>query len=373
MNIFNRLEVYQNKVAKAKRELRSIYAEIDVVKEDKLKLEAEIVALQNKAVTLETYADLGQTYIPVKNCDEMEIARAVLQDKVLDCLSDGGYRIEREITLNNSVSKGKTMQKAYAKGLMYSLSAYIDSKEKNVTLSNYDESCRLIAKKFDQLQHKANTLFTSLNKEYVDCRLEMLLLKAQIKEQKKIEREKERREREILKEEQKLLEEAEKERQRLKAEREAMDIAFARALTDRERQSIKDKLAKIDKRLADIDYRINNPKAGYLYIISSPSLPNMVKIGVTRRLNPAIRVKELSSSSLPFPFELNAYCFNNNAFELEVNIHNHFDAYRVSPNREFFYITVEQAVNVLKNRFNQEIHYGLYEENNESEETTNDA
>lgn len=147
-----------------------------------------------------------------------------------------------------------------------------------------------------------------------------------------------------------------------------MDIAFAHALSESEREAIKSKLANIDLRLADIDYRINNPKAGYLYIISSPSLPDMVKIGVTRRLNPSIRVKELSSSSLPFPFELNAYCFNNDAFELELNMHNYFDAYRVSPNREFFYVPIEQAINVLKNNFNQEVHYGTYEENNESED-----
>ena len=166
-----------------------------------------------------------------------------------------------------------------------------------------------------------------------------------------------------------MLEEAEKERRRLKAEKEAMDIAFARALSEAERAEIKSKLANIDLRLADIDYRINNPKAGYLYIISSPSLPDMVKIGVTRRLSgPMARVKELSSSSLPFPFKLEAYCFNNDAFELELNMHNYFDAYRVSPNREFFYVPIEQAIDALKNNFNQEVHYGTYEENNESED-----
>lgn len=368
MSIFNKLKEYQDKIAEAEKQLQSIYAEIDTAKQDKAAAETEIAALQNKVIALETYADLGQTYLPARSCDEMELRRTILQDEIVDCLSNGGYRVEEEIKLNNSIRKGKAIQVAYAKGLIYSLSAYIDSKEKNITLDNYDESCRLIAKKFDQLQHKANTLYTSLNKRYVDCRLEMLLLKAQIKEQKKAEREKERREREILREEQKLIEEAEKERKRLKAEKEAMDVAFSKALSTKEREEIKEKLSKIDKRLEDIDYRINNPKAGYLYIISSPSLPDMVKIGVTRRLNPAIRVKELSSSSLPFPFELNAYCFNNNAFELETNMHSHFNAYRVSPNREFFYITVEQAVDVLKNNFNQEVHYGAYEENNESED-----
>ena len=61
-----------------------------------------------------------------------------------------------------------------------------------------------------------------MNKNYVAKRIEMLKLKAQIKEVNKIRKEQERKERERLREEQKLLEEAEKERKRLKAEKEAI-------------------------------------------------------------------------------------------------------------------------------------------------------
>ena len=368
MSLFNSIKRYTAQIAEAKAKLAEINSQIQKAENKKKSVEVELNSIQNRLDAMNVYIDLGQTYIPAQSLDELEQQRADLQDEIISTLSSGLWRIEQQVTFNDSVSKGKALQKAHGDGLMYSITAYIDSKEKSVNLGNYEESKRLIEKKFNQLQKKATTIGISLNKNYVAKRIEMLKLKAQIKEANKIRKEQERKERERLREEQKLLEEAEKERKRLKAEKEAMDIAFAHTLSEAERAEIKSKLANIDLRLADIDYRINNPKSGYLYIISSPSLPDMVKIGVTRRLNPSIRVKELSSSSLPFPFELNAYCFNNDAFELELNMHNYFDAYRVSPNREFFYVPIEQAIDVLKNNFNQEVHYGTYEENNESED-----
>lgn len=368
MSLFDSIKRYNAQINEGKAKLAEINSQIQEAENKKKSVEVELNSIQNRLDAMNVYIDLGQTYTPAQSLDELEQQRADLQDEIVNALSFGLWRIEQQVTFNNSISKGKALQKAHGDGLMYSMTAYIDSKEKSVNLSNYEESKRLIEKKFNQLQKKATTIGISLNKNYVAKRIEMLKLKAQIKEANKIRKEQERKERERLREEQKLLEEAEKERKRLKAEKEAMDVAFAHALSESEREEIKSKLANIDLRLADIDYRINNPKAGYLYIISSPSLPDMVKIGVTRRLNPSIRVKELSSSSLPFPFELNAYCFNNDAFELESNMHNYFDAYRVSPNREFFYVSIEQAIDVLKNNFNQEVHYGTYEENNESED-----
>lgn len=368
MSLFDSIKRYNAQINEAKAKLAEINSQIQEAENKKKSVEVELNSIQNRLDAMNVYIDLGQTYIPVQSLDELEQQRAGLQDEIVNALSFGLWRIEQQVTFNDSISKGKALQKAHGDGLMYSMTAYLDSKEKSVNLGNYEESKRLIEKKFNQLQKKATTIGISLNKNYVAKRIEMLKLKAQIKEANKTRKEQERKERERLREEQKLLEEAEKERKRLKAEKEAMDIAFAHALSESEREEIKSKLANIDLRLADIDYRINNPKAGYLYVISSPSLPDMVKIGVTRRLNPSIRVKELSSSSLPFPFELNAYCFNNDAFELESNVHNYFDAYRVSPNREFFYVPIEQAIDVLKNNFNQEVHYGTYEENNESED-----
>ena len=146
-----------------------------------------------------------------------------------------------------------------------------------------------------------------------------------------------------------------------------MNIAFDKALTDDERNRIKSQLASIDKRLDSIAYRESHSKAGWLYVISSPSLPNLTKIGCTRRLVPMVRVKELSSSSLPEPFHAHCFVFSDDCFELESQMHEYFDKERVNPDREFFRIEPKEAIDVLRDIFNVDVHF-VDEDCDENEE-----
>ena len=89
-------------------------------------------------------------------------------------------------------------------------------------------------------------------------------------------------------------------------------------------------------------------------------MPNMTKLGVTKRLNPLVRIHELSSASVPFPFVCYGLVFSDNAFDLETKIHDYFDKQRVNKNnrhKEFFNISPQEAVNVLRNKFNCEVHF----------------
>lgn len=342
-------------------ELNQINERISATKTELSNLESERNELQNYNRALKIFTDMGQTYVPSDNLDELDIKRQKAQEAVVNSLRNGTHEVLRECQMNNSYKLGRSLQKMYGEGLMYSLSAYIDQKEKSITLTNFSAQRKLIEKKFNEYQKRASIIGVALNKKYVENRLDLMNIKAEIKEAKKFRAYEEKVERARLKEELKLLEEAEVERKKLKLEKEAMDLAYAKALTEEERQKIKNSLARIDLRLEDIDYRIKNQRAGYLYIIDSPSLPDMIKIGATRRLNPAIRVKELSSSSLPFPFKLRAFCFCEDVFDLENKMHEHFNSQRVSPQREFFYVSLQEAVEILRNKFNKEIQIGANE------------
>ncbi len=72
-------------------------------------------------------------------------------------------------------------------------------------------------------------------------------------------------------------------------------------------------------------------KSGHIYIISSiGSFGDQVfKIGMTRRLEPLDRVKELGDASVPFPFDVHAMIFSENAPEMESKLHRHFDHSRI--------------------------------------------
>ena len=323
-------------------------------------------ALNGKIHAIEEMQDYNIPYYQ-DSLDELEHRRYELQSKIESAVNTGLYRIEQNYTLNGSDRRGKEMQDVYGRGLIYSCNAYIDSKEKSVTTGNIAKSKELIKNKFNSYQSKANKVGLALNAEYVKARLDMLDINLAIKVKQKEEKARIREEKRRLREQEQLLADIARERAKLLEEKKAMNIAFDKALTDDERNRIKSQLASIDKRLDSIAYRESHSKAGWLYVITSPSLPGLTKIGCTRRLNPSIRIKELSSSSLPEPFHAHCFVFSDDCFELENNIHKYFDKERVNPDREFFRIEPKEAIDVLKEIFNVDVHF-VDEDCDENEE-----
>ena len=322
--------------------------------------------LNGKIHVIEEMQDYNIPYYQ-DSLDELEHKRYELQSKIESAVNTGLYRIEQGYKLNGSDRRGKEMQDVYGRGLIYSCNAYIDSKEKSVTTGNIAKSKELIKNKFNSYQSKANKVGLALNAEYVKARLDMLDINLAIKVKQKEEKARIREEKRRLREQEQLLADIARERTKLLEEKKAMNIAFDKALTDDERNRIKSQLASIDKRLDSIAYRESHSKAGWLYVITSPSLPGLVKLGATRRLNPTIRVKELSSSSLPEPFHAHCFVFSDDCFELENNIHKYFDKERVNPDREFFRIEPKDAIDVLKEIFNVDVHF-VDEDCDENEE-----
>jgi hypothetical protein len=82
-------------------------------------------------------------------------------------------------------------------------------------------------------------------------------------------------------------------------------------------------------------------RAGFVYVISNMGAfgINMVKIGMTRRLVPMDRVRELGDASVPFRFDVHALFFADDAVTVENTLHQAFTDHRVTkvnPRREFF-------------------------------------
>lgn len=91
-------------------------------------------------------------------------------------------------------------------------------------------------------------------------------------------------------------------------------------------------------------------KQGYIYALINASLDGLVKIGRTSR-NPENRVNEISSATgVPTPFILIYQEYFEDCFTAESVIHHHLENknLRVNTNREFFSITVNDAIEVIK-------------------------
>ena len=314
--------------------------------------------------------ELGIEYNPTfHNLDDIAYKKNSVQKTIGELIGRGEAIITTRVyRIDGSEAKGKQFQKTFCENLLIGFNYYFNQKKKAINSTNIIASKDLITKKFSVINKKAALMGVAINQKYLNLCLELLTLELEEKLRKTEEKERIKEERRRLREQEKLLAEAEKERKRLEEEKKAMNLAYNKALTEEERNKIVEQIQEIDKRIGDIDYRVANPKAGWVYVIESPSLQGMVKIGTSRRLNgPFERVRELSGSSLPEAFRINGFCFSDDAFELENNMHKYFAKQRVNPNKEFFYITPQEAIKVLKEKFDCDVHF-VNEDESEGEE-----
>ena len=92
--------------------------------------------------------------------------------------------------------------------------------------------------------------------------------------------------------------------------------------------------------------RAQMTKSGVVYVISNIGSfgHGVYKIGMTRRLVPLDRVRELGDASVPFPFDVHAMILSDNAPELEKKLHKFFNERRlnlVNNRKEFFNVSLE--------------------------------
>jgi hypothetical protein len=100
---------------------------------------------------------------------------------------------------------------------------------------------------------------------------------------------------------------------------------------------------------------VANVRAGYVYEISNRGAfgSNIVKIGLTRRLEPLERISELSGASVPFRFDVHALFFSEDAVSLENAMHQHFSDRAVNManrRKEFLFATPAEAREALIDR-----------------------
>ena len=339
------VELLESRIKFQKETLGNLQSEIETTKGQIMGEELKAYTYPDKKTSSEKLEK------DLKNVNNKTTA-LIANDEVI--IRTSSYRVD------GSSSRGEEFQKFYGESLLISFNNYFDKKAKCISVNNYSKTRQLIESYFERMNRRASIIGDNLNPKYLVIKLQSLKLLLDIKITAMEERSKEIEEKRRLREQEKLLQEAEKAKAELAKERRMYEQSLAKALTQAEKEEFEAKLREIDKREADIDYRINNARAGYLYITATDAMPDMVKLGVTRRLNPLVRIHELSSASVPFPFVCYGLVFSDNAFDLETKIHEHFSKQRVNKNnrhKEFFNISPQQVIDVLRNKFNCEVHF----------------
>jgi hypothetical protein len=173
------------------------------------------------------------------------------------------------------------------------------------------------------------------------------------------EREEQARIRAQIREEQMREREVEKELRRLEHEREAIKVALERALAEAEGQHseeverLKSRLAEAEEKSRRAISQAQLTKSGHVYVISNIGSfgQGIFKVGMTRRLEPSERIMELSSASVPFPFDIHMMISSDNAPALETALHRKLFRHRINktnPRKEFFKTDIAAIYEVIR-------------------------
>lgn len=202
-----------------------------------------------------------------------------------------------------------------------------------------------------------------ITNEYLDSRLDELKwavitqeLKWQEKEEQRIIREQIREEEKARREYEKAIKEAEKEEQLLKKLIEKAQKEVEKA-NEEEKSKFLAQLYEFQEKLKLAEEKnqraismAQQTKAGNVYIISNIGSfgEDIFKIGMTRRLEPLDRVRELGDASVPFEFDVHALIYSDNAPLLERQLHKKFlklQLNKVNPRKEFFNVNLTEIKN----------------------------
>lgn len=346
------------------REIISLDAELILKKEELAHLNEEI-AVANDNLNLQEFGFFERQYNfsdSTKYKDRLDILR--MEQKSMTKNGTAG-RIVSPMLLDNSKSKGRAMQNQLIKAALRGFNGEADALLVKVSVVNIDNKIKALRKAFEQLNKMYSRNLIEITYQYLELKIEELRLAAEYELKKQEEKELLREQREKEREDKKFQAEIKAKRKQLEKERDHFKKMVAKvtellkeAKDDeveelrRQLTEYQDKLSELDEIEEDIDYREGHATAGYVYVISNVGSfgEDVYKIGVTRRLEPLERIRELSSASVPFQFDVHALIFSEEAFALETELHNELANYKVNKvngRKEYFKVSFDKIKGIL--------------------------
>ena len=260
-----------------------------------------------------------------------------------------------EITVPTTKADRNKLSRDTAKLALTAFNSQVDTIIEGATARNYEAALGKIHRIADTIERLGASSSIRISPDYIEMRTRELLLAVQHLQAKQTERELERERKAELREQARAERELEAERERLEKEKQHY-LNVLKVVQDtgdqEETARLKEELVAIEKGINDVEERTANIRAGYVYVISNIGAfgDRMVKIGMTRRLDPMDRVRELGDASVPFGFDVHALFFSDDAVTLEADLHRRFASRRVNrinTRREFFYATPAEVRDAL--------------------------
>jgi len=366
----NKIDEYKQILNELANQTEAVNNKLIELNEEITKKKSEIIVLDEE-ILLESFA-LYKPKFAFQTSEEYKNRLDSCREKQKLLIKNGSAVLANEgWTVNGSKSEGNKMVNDMKKLLVRSFNNECDYCVDNVKFNNMEVNEKRIEKSFEALTNLGRIMNARITEDYKKLKYEELYLAFEYQQKKQEEKEEQKRAREELREQQKLEQEIRQARERIAKEKKhfsqalkELEAKLAGAVTDIEKalitfklEEVKSQYSELEKEEKVVDYREQNAKAGYVYIISNIGAfgENLFKIGMTRRLEPLERIDELGDASVPFSFDVHALIFSDNAPSLEAKIHEHFYKDRVNKlnnRKEFFRANINDIEKVVKEHYN---------------------
>ncbi|MFI1094133.1 DUF4041 domain-containing protein [Streptomyces sp. NPDC020917] len=351
------------------KETQRLQKEAEKYQRETYQAQAQLAATQARIVTADETALLQEVGIYAYR---HQLADAIAYRSRLDSLQAEIKNLARtnqavlaatDWTVNGSRREGQKMIRDFSKLMLRAYNAEADFAVRSMRPHRLNSLVDRLYKSRETIAKLGATMHIRISDGYHNARVRELELTSDFLQKKDEEKEAQRELRAREKEEAAVQRELERELEKLRKEQGHYEAALERL---RERgdhaaaAEMEAKLAEIESALRDVETRAANIRAGYVYVISNVGAfgDRMVKIGLTRRLEPLERVQELSGASVPFRFDVHALIFSKDAVGLETRLHQEFDARRVNRvngRKEFFYVTPGDVRDALQRHAGQHL------------------
>lgn len=310
--------------------------------------------------------DLADEYGHKEAGEELKTARKRVREMVKD-----GYA--------GACDYVEVNRKTYA--IHFAVDAFngkVDSALSKVKHDNYGKIKQEIIDAFALVNHNGAPFRNArINQEYLDARLTELKWAVAAFELRKIEREEQAEIKAQIREEERAIREMEKARKEAEKEERMLQKALEKARSelaaanDEQKAQYEAQLAELEGKLHEAEEKgqraismAQQTRRGHVYVISNVGSfgEEVFKIGMTRRLEPMDRVKELGDASVPFSFDVHAMIYSEDAPALEKELHRRFDldsVNKVNPRKEFFRTSVAEIKQAVEQNGVTDVHWTL--------------
>ena len=268
--------------------------------------------------------------------------------------------------VNGSKAEGRKSINQTLKLMLRAFNGECDAAVAKVKYNNVKVMEARIHKAYEAINGMAQVQTCHIASGYLYLKLEEMFLAHEYQDKVQEEKEEQRRIREQMREEEVALRELEK--AQLDAEKEEKRYAEAlRKATEEAQRAVGEKQQKLLWQVEELQRRLAEAKtnkeraiaqaqmtrSGHVYIISNVGSfgEHVYKIGMTRRLDPMDRVRELGDASVPFSFDVHAIIYSEDAPTLENKLHKLFEGRQVNlinKRKEFFRVTIDEIAQAVK-------------------------